>query len=67
MTKLQSTLLKYIFKLFILVWMGVVIFAWLLLFGPDEFWWLVGQIGLSEQLQLLRAIIYPFFIAGYQG
>jgi len=54
-------------KIAIFVWMFLVLFVYLLLLGPNEFSWLLRQIGLFEILQPFRDVLFEFFTASYKG
>jgi len=54
-------------KIAIFVWMFLVLFVYLLLLGPNEFSWLMKQIGLFAILQPFRDVLFEFFAASYQG
>jgi len=66
MVNQNSLLNKKMVKFAIIVWIVSVIFVYLLLYGPDQFWWVMDQLDLSEKLYPLRAVILNFFSAGYQ-
>jgi len=58
---------KKTLKVAVLLWMAVIMFVYLLLFGPPEFWWLMQRLGLDVALQPIRAWLTQFFTAGYQS
>ena len=47
------------------LWMVIVIFVHLLLFGPPEFWLFIERLGLLGLLQGWASWLAPFFTAGY--
>ncbi len=51
--------------LIILIWMFAVLVVYLVLFGPSEFWLLVGRIGINDKLVELRAWLQPLLTAKY--
>lgn len=54
-------------KIAIFIWMFLVLFVYLLLYGSNEFSWLLKQSGLFALLQPLRDVLFEFFTASYQG
>jgi hypothetical protein len=46
-------------------WMFLVVFIYLLLFGPPEFWLFIERLGFVDGLQIWRAWLEPFFTAEY--
>ena len=52
-------------KIIIAAWMFTVIFVYLLLFGPPEFWSICERIGVMYTLQQWQAWLQPYFTAGY--
>jgi hypothetical protein len=52
-------------KMGVFLWMIIVIFVYLLLFGPPEFWSISEQSGLGHYFHVWRDALLPFFTAGY--
>lgn len=52
-------------KICIIFWMFVIIFVYLLLFGPPEFWSISERLGLSRLFQELQGVLQPLFTAVY--
>jgi len=52
-------------KVGLCVWMGIVIFVFLIVFWPSAFQPLVWSLGLLHYLQLLQSIITPLLTANY--
>ena len=57
--------LSTLVKMGILFWMFTVIFVYLLLFGPAEFWEISQRLGFSNFFHVCRNWLRPFFMAGY--
>ena len=62
-----SNLSSKIVKITLLVWMGAVMFVYLLLFGPHVLWRILGHMGLNTILEPLRVWLQAFFTAGYKS
>jgi hypothetical protein len=52
-------------KVVIALWMVLVLFTYVLLFGPPEFWLFLDRLGLSSILQAWKSWLEPFFTADY--
>jgi len=52
-------------KVILSVWMFLVVFIHLLLFGSPEFWLFIERLGLLNILQAWRSWLEPFFTANY--
>jgi hypothetical protein len=52
-------------KLLLCIWMGAVIFIFLIMFGPPEFWSIGQGLGIYDGLMKLQGLLTPFFTAGY--
>ncbi len=52
-------------KAIIGIWMFFVVFTYLLLFGPPEFWLFIGRLGLLPLFQSWKSWLEPFFTADY--
>jgi len=52
-------------KAILTVWMFLVVFIYLLLFGPPEFWSFIERLGFLNVLQAWRSWLEPFFTAEY--
>ena len=52
-------------KVGIFFWMLAVIFLYLLLFGPPEFWFIIGRLGFNKVFRVWHEWLEPFFKAGY--
>jgi len=52
-------------KIGVFFWMFIVIFVYLLLFGPPEFWFFMDRIGLYDNLLGWVSWLQSFFSAGY--
>jgi hypothetical protein len=52
-------------KMCVLLWMVIVIFVYLLLFGPPEFWSILDRLGLGYFFRVWRDALQPFLTAGY--
>ena len=52
-------------KAFICLWMSLVIFVYLLLFGPPEFWVFIQRLGVLEILQAWASWLASFLTADY--
>jgi hypothetical protein len=57
--------LSIIVKIGIVFWMFSIIFVYLLLFGPPEFWSISERIGVSSVFQEWRGLLQPLFTAVY--
>ena len=63
--EIKKRLLPTMVMMGIIFWMITVIFLYLLLFGPPEFWSISERLGFSHLFQICRDWLQPFFIAGY--
>ena len=63
--EITERLIPRMARMGIFFWMFVVIFIYLLLFGPPEFWSIVDRLGLNHFLYSLRDWLQPFLTAGY--
>ncbi len=54
-----------IVKIGIVFWMFFIVFMYLLLFGPPEFWSILEMIGISSVFQEWRGLLQPLFTAVY--
>jgi len=52
-------------KIGVFFWMFAVIFVYLLLFGPPEFWSILERLGLGYFFRVWRDALQPFLTAGY--
>jgi len=52
-------------KMGIFLWMFIIIFTYLLLFGPPEFWSILDRLGLGIFFHTCYNWLAPFFTAGY--
>jgi len=52
-------------KITLCIWMGAVIFIFLIMFGPPEFWSVARRLGISGGLRQLENLLTPFLTAGY--
>jgi len=52
-------------KIIIGIWMLLVVFIYLLLFGPPEFWFFIQRLDLFDLLKAWRSWLEPFFTADY--
>ena len=58
---------KKVHRLVLLLWMGISMFVFMLLFGPHEFWWILQKLGLGEVMTSIKFWLSGFFTAGYNG
>lgn len=63
--EIKKKLLPTMVKMGIFFWMFSVIFIYLLLFGPPEFWSISKRLGFSNFFKVCRDWLQPFFTAGY--
>ena len=52
-------------KLLLCIWMEAVIFIFLIMFGPPQFWSIVQRLGIYGELMKLQGLLTPFFTASY--
>ena len=52
-------------KIIIGAWMFLVVFTYLLLLGPPEFWLFIERLGFLNILQAWKSWLEPFFTANY--
>ena len=52
-------------KIGLCVWMGAVMFVFLLLFGPPEFWSVMQRLDVPIKLYQLQVWLQSFFTSGY--
>ena len=50
-------------KVILDIWMFLVVFLYLLLLGPPEFWLFIDRLGLSNILEACKLWLQPFFTA----
>lgn len=58
---MRSIWIKVVFT----IWMFLVIFVYLLLFGSAEFWLFTERLGFLRVLQTWKSWLEPFFTASY--
>lgn len=63
--EIKERILPLTIKTIIFFWMFIVIFVFLLLFGPPEFWSIADRIGLRVFFKDIRNWLQPFLEAGY--
>ncbi len=63
--EIKAELFPTLVKMGIFFWMFSIIFVYLLLFGPPEFWSISERIGLSRLFQEWRGVLQPVFTAAY--
>jgi hypothetical protein len=51
----------------VIVWMVTVMFVFLVLFGPPEFWTLIKKLGINDELIRLQTLLQSFFTASYKS
>ncbi len=52
-------------KAILVLWIFLIVFIYLLLFGPPEFWSFIERLGLLNVLQSWKSWLEPFFTADY--
>jgi hypothetical protein len=63
----RKTISILLIQISLIVWMGMVIFVFLVLFGPQEFWILTSKLGIHDELIRLQTLLQSFFTATYQS
>jgi hypothetical protein len=63
--EIKNSTIHVTIKIGIFLWMFIVIFLYLLLFGPPEFWSILERLGLGYFFRVWRDALQPFFTAGY--
>ena len=62
---IQRALSSVWIKTVLCSWMFFIVFLYLLLFGPPEFWLFIERLGLNNLLQSWRSWLEPFLTANY--
>jgi hypothetical protein len=63
--EIKKRVLPLTLKTIIFFWMLIVVFVFLILFGPPEFWSISERLGLGHFFRVGRDWLEPYFIAGY--
>ena len=63
--EIQERPIPLAIKVIILIWMFAVIFTYLILFGPPEFWSISQRLGIDSALHQFEVWLRPFFTAEY--
>jgi hypothetical protein len=64
-TELRPIIVPIWLKVIVCFWMFAVIFVYLVLFGPPQFWSVLQRLGFGNLFEQWRDVLQPFFVAGY--